>query len=64
MNNSKERAQRAKQITWLGFWGNLVLTVFKLIAGILGRSSAMIADAIHSISDFATDVVVVVSLSM
>ena len=37
---------------------NMVLFLFKLIAGIVGRSGAMIADAVHSASDFATDVVV------
>ena len=37
---------------------NIVLFAFKLVAGILGRSGAMIADAVHSASDFATDVVV------
>jgi len=36
----------------------LVLSIAKLLAGIFGRSGAMIADAVHSISDFATDVVV------
>ena len=37
---------------------NMALFVFKLVAGIVGRSGAMIADAIHSASDFATDIVV------
>ena len=37
---------------------NIVLFAFKLIAGIVGRSGAMVADAIHSASDFATDIVV------
>ena len=37
---------------------NIVLFAFKLVAGIVGRSGAMIADAIHSASDFATDIVV------
>ncbi len=37
---------------------NMVLFVLKLMAGIVGRSGAMIADAVHSASDFATDVVV------
>ena len=37
---------------------NILLFVFKLVAGILGRSGAMVADAVHSASDFATDVVV------
>lgn len=37
---------------------NMVLFAFKLVAGIVGRSGAMIADAVHSASDFATDIVV------
>lgn len=37
---------------------NILLFVFKLVAGIVGRSGAMIADAVHSASDFATDIVV------
>lgn len=37
---------------------NIALFAFKLVAGIVGRSGAMIADAIHSASDFATDIVV------
>lgn len=37
---------------------NMALFAFKLIAGIVGRSGAMIADAVHSASDFATDIVV------
>ena len=53
--------QRTKQIyrvTILGMFVNIVLFIFKLIAGIVGRSSAMVADAAHSASDFATDIVV------
>jgi cation diffusion facilitator family transporter len=37
---------------------NVVLFAFKLVAGLVGRSGAMIADAVHSASDFATDIVV------
>lgn len=37
---------------------NMILFVFKLVAGIIGRSGAMIADAVHSASDFVTDIVV------
>ena len=39
---------------------NLLLVGFKLVAGIVGRSGVMIADAVHSVSDFVTDVVVLV----
>ena len=42
----------------LGMFVNILLFAFKLVAGIVGRSGAMIADAVHSASDFATDVVV------
>ena len=39
---------------------NVALLLFKFVAGILGHSAAMIADAIHSLSDFVTDAVVLV----
>ena len=55
---------RARRVIWIGFISNLVLTVVKIVAGILARSSAMIADGVHSVSDFATDLVVVSSLSV
>lgn len=42
----------------LGMFVNIALFIFKLVAGIVGRSGAMIADAVHSASDFATDIVV------
>ncbi|MFN3555677.1 MAG: cation diffusion facilitator family transporter [Bacteroidales bacterium] len=56
--------EQARRIIWIGFFANILLTVLKLVAGILARSSAMIADAVHSVSDFATDLVVVSSLSV
>ncbi|OGI08776.1 MAG: cation transporter [Candidatus Margulisbacteria bacterium GWF2_35_9] len=57
----EKRAKQASYITWVGFFANLFLFAFKLFTGIVGHSSAMIADAIHSLSDFATDIVVLVS---
>ena len=45
-------------MTLVGSAGNVALLTFKFIAGVLGHSSAMIADAVHSLSDFITDVVV------
>lgn len=53
---------REKQIyrtTLIGTAGNVALLTFKFIAGVLGHSSAMIADAVHSLSDFLTDIVVI-----
>ena len=44
-----------KQLSVVGILGNIVLTAFKLFAGICGNSAAMVSDAIHSLSDvFAT----------
>lgn len=44
-----------RQITAAGIAGNIVLVIFKLFAGITGKSEAMISDAVHSLSDiFAT----------
>ena len=54
MNREKE----IYKVTLLGSVVNLVLVVFKFVAGIVGHSAAMMADAIHSVSDFATDIVV------
>ncbi|WP_130893705.1 cation diffusion facilitator family transporter [Paraprevotella xylaniphila] len=55
-----EREKAIYQVTWAGSFVNFLLVVFKLIAGILGHSAAMIADAVHSLSDFATDIVVLI----
>lgn len=60
----KQRQKEANKVTWIGFFSNLLLTVFKIVAGILGNSAAMIADAAHSVSDFVTDLVVVGSLKV
>ena len=54
MSNEKE----IQKVTLYGSAVNLALMVFKFVAGVLGHSAAMIADAIHSLSDFATDIVV------
>lgn len=54
------REQEIYKVTLLGSVGNIALLIFKFLAGILGHSSAMIADAVHSLSDFITDIIVVV----
>lgn len=57
-----ERANRANKITVFGLMGNAVLSLFKFAAGIFGNSSAMIADAVHSSSDFITDIAVLIGI--
>ena len=53
-----ERNREIYKVTLLGGLVNIVLLVFKFVAGILGHSAAMIADAVHSLSDFLTDIIV------
>lgn len=55
---SHQRTKQIYRVTLLGMFVNMALFIFKLVAGIVGRSGAMIADAVHSASDFATDIVV------
>ena len=52
------REREIYKVTLVGSIGNVLLLTFKFIAGIVGHSSAMIADAIHSLSDFLTDLIV------
>lgn len=58
--HSEERAKTIRRVTVTGMLVNLLLASGKLVAGIVGRSGAMVADAVHSVSDFATDIVVLV----
>lgn len=54
------REKEIYKVTIIGGLGNLLLLVFKFVAGILSHSAAMMADAVHSLSDFITDIVVLV----
>ncbi len=54
MNREKE----IYKVTLVGSAGNLALLTFKFVAGVLGHSAAMVADAVHSLSDFFTDLIV------
>lgn len=54
------REQEIRRVTVAGAIVNIFLTIFKIIAGVLGRSAAMVADGIHSLSDLLSDIVVLV----
>ena len=58
------REKKAARVTWVGFFTNLLLSTAKIIAGVVGRSSAMIADGIHSLSDFITDFIVIIFIKI
>lgn len=54
------REKEIYRVTLIGSVVNAVLIVLKFAAGILGRSSAMVADAVHSLTDFITDIIVLI----
>ncbi len=60
INLYMERNREIYQVTLIGGAINVVLLVFKFVAGIVGHSAAMVADAVHSLSDFVTDLLVLV----
>lgn len=57
-----ERERKIRDVTLAGGAINLLLVLFKFCAGVLGSSSAMIADAAHSLSDFASDIIVLLCI--
>ena len=58
--NGEDRLKDIRSITIWGAVVNIALTVAKIVAGVVGRSAAMIADGIHSLSDLLSDIVVLV----
>lgn len=58
--SATSREKSIYRVTWIGSIVNFLLLVFKFLAGILGHSSALVADAAHSLSDFITDIIVIV----
>ena len=63
-DNAHYKVRQARRVTWIGFWINAVLGLAKVVGGIFGRSSALIADGIHSFSDFLSDIVVIIMVGV
>ena len=57
----ESREKKIYRTTLAGSVINFLLLVLKFVAGILANSAAMLADAVHSLSDFVTDIIVAVS---
>ena len=58
-----DNMNREKEIRNITLWGavvNVMLTIGKIAAGIFGKSAAMVADGIHSLSDLASDIIVLI----
>lgn len=60
LTKMQTREKEIRKITLIGAVVNIVLTAVKIVAGVIGRSAAMIADGVHSLSDLLSDVVVLV----
>ncbi len=55
---SELRAKEANSVTLKCMFLNFILTIIKIVIGILGKSSALVADGFHSLSDFGSDIAV------
>ena len=58
------RYASGRKVTLWGMVFNILLSTFKITSGIIGRSQAIIADGVHSLSDFGSDIVVLVGLKV
>jgi cation diffusion facilitator family transporter len=57
-------SEHARRVTLAGLVVNLLLTTLKILAGIFGKSGAMLADGLHSLSDLVTDFIVLFSIKV
>ena len=51
-----------KKVTLIGIFGNIAITVFKFVCGVIGNSGALIADSVHSVSDIVATFAVLFGL--
>jgi cation diffusion facilitator family transporter len=61
-DKTAQDARHVVRVTWIGFAGNVFLSALKFIAGFLGSSQAVVADAVHSLSDMGTDLAVLLGV--
>lgn len=64
MNITENREKKIQSVTIWGALANLLLSVGKLIAGFIGHSGAMLADAVHSLSDLVSDFVLLIMVKV
>lgn len=62
MKKQNTKINEIRKITWIGLFTNIALSLLKFIVGFFGNSQAVIADAIHSLSDMATDFAVIIGV--
>ncbi len=64
MGNNKENYKLAVKVSIVTIISNVLLAIFKIIAGIIGRSSAILADGVHTLSDVLTTIVALVGIKV
>lgn len=64
MYSLEERFRKSKIVSWTGIWVNFFLAIFKIFAGIWGRSQAMLSDGFHSLSDIFAGILTLTSVKI
>lgn len=64
MYSLDERFRKSKIVSWTGIWVNFFLAIFKIFAGIWGRSQAMLSDGFHSLSDIFAGILTLTSVKI
>ena len=64
LDSRRESTHAGRSVTLVGLLANSSLILLKFMAGVFGQSQALIADAVHSISDLFTDIVVLLGIKM
>jgi len=59
---TSHQIRQVKLVTWVGMLVNILLSIFKIVAGYFGRSQTILADGFHSLSDTVTDVAIIVGV--
>lgn len=60
----EEAVKLARHVTWVGFWYNAFLGLAKVVGGLFSKSSALVADGIHSFADFFSDIIVIMMVGV
>ena len=58
----KQQIRQISRVTWVGLVLNVALCAGKIVAGLLGNSAALVADGVHSLSDIATDIALLIGV--
>jgi len=62
LNSEHHDVAEVRRITWIGLVGNVAMSALKFVVGIIGASQAVVADAVHSLSDMTTDVAILLGV--